>query len=152
MSELDCLHGHTPLTLPAHSCGCSVSCTSPNTNLTSHSFYKYCTNRGHNGWSVKWKDVQISTNWDEIMAMYKVNMLYEINIKYILPLSPSISTPWLLLKKEMFMRSCWLNRRSRTVLILSTVRIFPLKYPLHIFFPKYCPGPWMPSFLHRKIC
>lgn len=40
----------------------------------------------------------------------------------IFSLSPSVSGPQLLLKKEMFMRSCWINRKSRHALILSTVR------------------------------
>lgn len=52
-------------------------------HLASHSFYKYCTNRSHNGWNVICKNVQISTNGDEIMVMYKLNMPYEMNIKYI---------------------------------------------------------------------
>lgn len=107
------------------------------------------------------KNVQISTNGDEIMAMYKLNMLYEMNIKYIYSISslfPSISVPRLLLKKEMFMRSCWLSRRSRAVLTWSTVRIFPLTYihtylhtrDMYLLFPKHCPVPWMSSFLQRK--
>lgn len=129
-------------------------------HLASHSFYKYCTNRSHNGWNVICKNVQISTNGDEIMVMYKLNMPYEMNIKYIYisSLFLSISVPRLLLKKEMFMRSCWLSRRSRAVLTWSTVRIFPLTYihtylhtrDMYLLFPKHCPVAWMSSFLHRK--
>lgn len=47
--------------------------------------------------------------------------LYAYNV-IIFSLSPSVSGPQLLLKKEMFMRSCWINRKSRHALILSTVR------------------------------
>lgn len=50
--------------------------------------------------------------------------------------SPSISAPQLPLKKEMFMRSFWLSRRSRAALTLSTVRILVPTWPLRTCFSK----------------
>lgn len=49
----------------------------------------------------------------------------EVNV---FPLSPSIRPPWLLQKKGTFTRSCWLNRRSKALLTLSIVRIWPLTH------------------------
>lgn len=97
--------------------------------------YKHWTNWRPNGWNIKWKNVHVCSGKSS--------------------LSPSLSAPRFLLKNEMFMKSCWLSRRSRAVLTLSTVRIFCLTCPL--FFPScvvHCTARQRLNMWHhrKKIC
>lgn len=118
-----CLHWLTPQALPAHSTGCSVSCTSPNKtlckirHLASHFFFYKCyTNRSLPSPLKRWNVICIiyQSVWKakKNVIRHKLSMLYEIDQIYIFFVT-LISALQLLLKKGMFMRSCWLSRRSR---------------------------------------